>query len=133
VSIIRGHPNYRRMTLDDVLARIINHEMLLEEARCVKKLSKVILSTKKNDIALKPSKKKQVMVESSSEEEQEEDDDEDEEKEYDDEEIALLIKKFNKYMGKRRSFKGYKKERTRSKKSVLQLWKEWTLYYSMSM
>jgi hypothetical protein len=29
VSIIRGDPNHRRMTLDDVLARIVNHELLL--------------------------------------------------------------------------------------------------------
>jgi hypothetical protein len=62
------------MTPDDVLARIINHEMVLEEARFVKNHSKGIVSTKKDDIALKASKKKQVMVESSSEEEQEEND-----------------------------------------------------------
>jgi hypothetical protein len=40
----------------------------------------------------------------------------DEENEYDEEEIALFIKKFNKYMSKRRSFKGDKKERRRSKR-----------------
>jgi hypothetical protein len=33
VSIIRGDPNLRRITPDDVLARIINHELLLEEAK----------------------------------------------------------------------------------------------------
>jgi hypothetical protein len=72
VSIIRGNPNYRRITPNDVLARIINHELLLEEARYVKNLSKGIVSTKKDDIALKiikKSKKKQVLIESSSEEE----------------------------------------------------------------
>jgi hypothetical protein len=35
------------MTPDDVLARIINHEMVLEEARFVKNHSKGIVSTKK--------------------------------------------------------------------------------------
>jgi hypothetical protein len=46
---------------------------------------------------------------SSSEEEQDEDD-EDEEKEYDEEEMALFIKKFNKYISKRRPFKGDKEK-----------------------
>jgi hypothetical protein len=48
---------------------------------------------------------------SSGEEEQDEDD-EDEKKEYDEEEMALFIKKFNKYISKRRPFKGDKKEKT---------------------
>jgi hypothetical protein len=84
----------------------------------VKNLSKGMVSTKKDDItlkAIKKSKKKQILVECSSEEEQEEDD-EDEKKECDEEEIALFIKKFNKYMSKRRPFKGDKKERTRFKR-----------------
>jgi hypothetical protein len=117
VSIIRGYTIYRMLTLDDVLARIINHEILLEEAKYVKNLSKGIVSTKKDDIALKTSKKgkkKQAMVDSSSEEQEEEY--EDETKEYDEEEITLFIKKFNKYMSKRRPFKEDKKERTTSKR-----------------
>jgi hypothetical protein len=118
VSIIRRDPNLKWMTPEDVLARIINYELLLEEVKYVKNLSKGIVSTKKDIIALKASKKskeKQIVVESSSEEEQE-DDDEDEENEYDEEELSLFIKKFNKYMSKRRPFKGDKKERTRSKR-----------------
>jgi hypothetical protein len=94
VSIIRSGPNLKRVTPEDVLARIINHELLLEEARYVKNLSKGILLTKKDIIALKASKKikkKQVVVESSSEEEQE-DDNQDEEKEYDEEDITLFMK-----------------------------------------
>jgi hypothetical protein len=113
VSIIRRNSNLRKMTPDDVLARIINHELLLEEAKYVKNLSKGIMSTKRDDIALKAtkkSKKKQKLVESSSEEQQEED--EDEEKKYDGEEMTLFIKMFNKYMSKRRPFKGDKKNRT---------------------
>jgi hypothetical protein len=90
VSIIRSDPNLKSMKPEDILARIINHELLLEEARYVKNLSKGIVSTKKDVVALKASKKskkKQIQVESSSEEEQDEDE-EDEEKEYDEEEMA---------------------------------------------
>jgi hypothetical protein len=77
------------MTLDDVLARIMNYELLLEEAKYVKNLSKGIVSTKRDDIALKAiktSKKKQILIESSSEKQQEEY--EDEEKEYDEEDMC---------------------------------------------
>jgi hypothetical protein len=58
VSIIRSDPKLKRMTPNDILARIINHELLLEEARYVKNLSKGIVSTKKDGVALKVSKKK---------------------------------------------------------------------------
>jgi hypothetical protein len=57
VSIIRSDPNHTRMKLEDILARIINHELLLEEARYVKNLSKGIVSTKKDVVALNASKK----------------------------------------------------------------------------
>jgi hypothetical protein len=39
VSIIRSDPKLKRMTPEYILARIINHESLLEEARYVKNLS----------------------------------------------------------------------------------------------
>jgi hypothetical protein len=58
VSIIRSDPKLKRMTPNDILARIINHELLLEEARYVKNLSKGVVSTKKDGVALKVSKKK---------------------------------------------------------------------------
>jgi hypothetical protein len=51
------------MKLYDIVARIINHELLLEEARYVKNLSKGIVSIKKDVVALKASmksKKKQI-------------------------------------------------------------------------
>jgi hypothetical protein len=76
VSIIRSDPNHTKMKPKDILGRIINHALLLEEARYVKNLSKGIVSTKKDVVALKASKKskkKQIQVESSSEEEQDED------------------------------------------------------------
>jgi hypothetical protein len=118
VLIIRSDPNHTKMKSEDILGRIINHELLLEEARYVKNLSKGIVSTKKDVVALKASKKskkKQIQVERSSEEEQGEDE-EDEEKEYDEEKMAIFIKKFNKYISKRIPFKGDRKEKTRSKR-----------------
>jgi hypothetical protein len=41
---------------------------------------------------------------------------EEEEKEYDEDEMTLFIKKFNKYISKRRPFKGDRKEKRRSKR-----------------
>jgi hypothetical protein len=55
--------------------------LLLEDAKYVKNLSKGIVSTKKNVVALKASKKskkKQIQVESSSKEEQDEDEEDEE-------------------------------------------------------
>jgi hypothetical protein len=105
VALICQDPTYKRMTSDDMLERIINHEMYIEEANHIKNLYKGVTTTKKQDISLKASnksKKKQIMIESSSEEEEEED----EEKEYDEDEMTLFIKKFNKFISKRRPFKG---------------------------
>jgi hypothetical protein len=48
------------------------------------------------------------MIESPSEDE--------DEKEYDEEEMALFIKKFNKFISKRRPFKENRKEKSRSKR-----------------
>jgi hypothetical protein len=70
VALIRQDPTYKRMTSDDVLGRIINHEIYIEETNHIKNLYKGISTTKKQEIALKASKKsnnKQVVVESSSE------------------------------------------------------------------
>jgi hypothetical protein len=57
VSIIRSDPNHRRIKPKDILATKINHELLLEEARYVKIISKGIVSTKNDVIALNASKK----------------------------------------------------------------------------
>jgi hypothetical protein len=43
VSILRNDPNHRRLTPEDIFARIINHELLIEEARYVNNLSKGIV------------------------------------------------------------------------------------------
>jgi hypothetical protein len=90
ITLIHQDPTYKKMTSDDVLGRIINHEMDIQEANNIKNLYKGILTSKKQDIALKAtnkSKKKKVIIESPSEEEEDDDD----EKEYDDEEMVLFI------------------------------------------
>jgi hypothetical protein len=44
ISLIQQDPTFKNMTLDDVLGKIINHEMLVEEAQHFKNLSKGITS-----------------------------------------------------------------------------------------
>jgi hypothetical protein len=76
-------------------------------------LSNGLVSDKKDNITFKASKKikkKQVVVESSSSSEEDEDSDDD-----DDKGMALFIKKYNKFIAKRRANKGYKGEKPRSK------------------
>jgi hypothetical protein len=57
ISLIQQDQTFKKMTSDDVLGKIINHEMLVEEVKFVKNLSKGIVSTKKDNIVLKASKK----------------------------------------------------------------------------
>jgi hypothetical protein len=74
VALICQDPAYKKMSSDDVLGRIINHEVYIEEANHVKNLSKGITTTRKQEIAFKANKKsknKQEVVESSSKEEEE--------------------------------------------------------------
>jgi hypothetical protein len=117
ISLIQQDPTFKRMTLDDVLGKIINHEMLAEEANHVKNMSKGITSSRKQDIAFKASKKtksKKVVEESSSEEEEDVDSD-DESTKYDPDEMALFIRRFSKMMSKQKFFKGDKKDKFRTK------------------
>jgi hypothetical protein len=110
VALIRQDPTYKKMTSVDMLEWIINHMVYIEEANHIKNLYKGVSTSKKQDIALKASnksKKKKIMIESPSEEE------EDDEKEYDEGEMALFFKKFNKFISKRRPFKGDRKEKLR--------------------
>jgi hypothetical protein len=62
------------MTSDDVLGRIMNHEMNIQEANNIKNIYKGVSTSKKQDIALreKKIKKKKVLIERPSEEEEEE-------------------------------------------------------------
>jgi hypothetical protein len=111
VALIRQDPAYKRMASNDVLGRIINHEMHIEEANHIKNLYKGISTSKKQDIALKASnksKKKKIIIESPSEDDEEVEDDE--------EDMTLFIKKFNKFISKRRPFKGDEKEKPKSKR-----------------
>jgi hypothetical protein len=98
-------PTFKKMTLDDVFGKIINHEMLVKEATHVKNLSKGITSSRKQDIAFKASKKsksKKVIEENSSEEDEDSDD---ESIEYDPNEMALFIRRFSNMMSKQKIFK----------------------------
>jgi hypothetical protein len=47
VALIRQVPTYKRMTSDDVLGKIINHEMHIEEANHIKNLYKGVSTSKK--------------------------------------------------------------------------------------
>jgi hypothetical protein len=116
ISLIQQDPAFKKMTLDDVLGKIINKEMLVEDAQHVKNLSKGIISSRKQDIAfkaIKKSKRKKIVEESSSEEEI--DDSNDESTQYDPEEMTHFIRRFSKLMGKQKFFKGDKKDKSKSK------------------
>jgi hypothetical protein len=115
VALIHQDPTYKKMTSNDVLGRIINHEMYIEEANHIKSLNKDVTTTRKQEIALKANKKSknmQVVVERSSEEEEEEE--EEDSSEDDAEEMTLFMKKFKKYMYKKKFSKGDKKFNTKS-------------------
>jgi hypothetical protein len=74
VALICQGPTYKKMTSDDVLGRIMNHEMNIQEANNIKNLYKGISTSKKQDIALKAtnkSKKKKAIIENPCEEEEE--------------------------------------------------------------
>jgi hypothetical protein len=119
VALIHQDPAYRNMTSDDVLGRIMNHVMNIQEANNIKNLYKGVSTSKKQDIALKAnkSKKKKVLIESPSEQEEEEEEEEEGSKrEYDEDEMTFFIKKFNKFNKKRRPYKGERKEKPRSKR-----------------
>jgi hypothetical protein len=57
IYLIQQDLTFKKMIADDVLGKIINHEMLVEEAQHVKNLSKGIISSRKQDITFKASKK----------------------------------------------------------------------------
>jgi hypothetical protein len=111
MALIRQDLAYKKMTSDDVLGRIMNHDMNIQEANNIKNLYKGISTSKKQDIALKAnkSKKKKVLIENpSEEEEEEEEEEEDNERKYDENEVTLFIK--------RRPYKRERKEKPRSKR-----------------
>jgi hypothetical protein len=102
ISLIQQDPTFKKMTPDDILGKISNNNMLVEEATHVKNISKGITSSRKQDITFKASKKsksKRVVEESSSEEE-EDDDSDDESTGYNSDEMALFIRRFSKMMSK---------------------------------
>ena len=111
-SLIRENPAYKKMTPNDVLGRIINHQMFIEDAMYVKNMANNMEESKKQEVALKASKKskcKHVVVESSSDEEN------DESSDVESDDMALFIRRFKKLM-KNGSNHKKDKSRTRSKK-----------------
>jgi uncharacterized FlaG/YvyC family protein len=91
--------------------------MNIQEANNIKNLHNDVSTSKKQDITLKATNKnknKKVIIESPSEEEEEKEDED--EKEYDEDEVALFIKKLNKFIKNRRPYKGYRREKPRSKR-----------------
>jgi hypothetical protein len=117
ISLIQQDPTFKKMTPDDVLDKIINHEMLVEEAQHVKNLSKGIISSRKQDIAFKASKKRKSkkVIEESSSEKEEYDDSDDESNGYDPDEMTLFNRRFSKMMSKQKFFKGDKNDKFRTK------------------
>jgi hypothetical protein len=47
VALIRQDPVYKKMTSDDMLGRIMNHEMNIQEANNIKNFYKDVSTTKK--------------------------------------------------------------------------------------
>ena len=47
VALIRQDPTYKKMTSDDVLGRIMNHEMNIQEANNIKNIYKGVSTSKK--------------------------------------------------------------------------------------
>lgn len=59
-TLIRESPYYKRMTLKEVLGKIINHKMMEEETKYVKCLSKGVATLKNQDVALKGPRRKKA-------------------------------------------------------------------------
>jgi hypothetical protein len=78
VALIHQDPAYKKMSSDDVLGRIMNHERNSQEDNNIKNLYKGVSTSKKKDIALKEnkSKKNNVLIETLGEEEEEEEEEE---------------------------------------------------------
>jgi hypothetical protein len=113
VALIHQDPAYKRMSFDDMLDRIMNHEMYIEDANHVKNLSKCITITRKQEIAFKATKKsksKQVVVENLSEEKEDSSGS-------DDEDMTLFLKTFKKYVKMKKFIKGDKKLKITTKRT----------------
>jgi hypothetical protein len=57
IVLIHQDPTYKRMSSDNVIGRIMNHEMYIEEGNHVKNVFKYITTTRKQEIAFKANKK----------------------------------------------------------------------------
>jgi hypothetical protein len=89
-------PNYRKVTLEEVFGKIINKDILQEEAKYIMNLSMGIPTDKPQEVALKATKRQKAKV---VKEESSSDDGEDEEKSnLNEKEMALFIQNFKKTM-----------------------------------
>jgi hypothetical protein len=96
VTIIRERPDYKTLTPHDLLGRILAHDMLMQESNDVIQYinQSSTTSIKKEDLALKAKEEEEENRKSKSK------------AEIDDEEMALLVKKFGKFMRRSGFFKG---------------------------
>jgi hypothetical protein len=67
VALIHQDPTYKKMTSNDVLGRIMNHEMNIQKANNIKNLYNGVSTSNKQEIALKTTNKrnkKKAIIES---------------------------------------------------------------------
>jgi hypothetical protein len=112
IFLIQQDSIFKKTTLNNILGKIINHDMLVEEVNHVKNLSKDITSSRKQDITFKASKK---VIEEISSEEEDDDDSDDERTKYDLDDMAFFIRRFSKMKNKQTFFKGDKKNKYRKR------------------
>jgi hypothetical protein len=60
VALIHQDPGYKKMSSNDVLEKIMNNEMDIQDANNIKNLYKGVSTSKKQDIALKANKSKKI-------------------------------------------------------------------------
>jgi hypothetical protein len=60
VALIHQDPAYKKMSSNDVLEKIMNNEMNIQDANNIKNLYKGVSTSKKQDIALKANKSKKI-------------------------------------------------------------------------
>jgi hypothetical protein len=67
VALIHQDPTYKKMTSNDVLGRIMNHEMNIQKVNNIKNLYNGVSTSNKQEIALKTTNKrnkKKAIIES---------------------------------------------------------------------
>ncbi|XP_066165897.1 uncharacterized protein [Oryza sativa Japonica Group] len=91
VSMIRERKDFKRLTPNDILGRIVSHEMQEEEAREVRQMVKNAPMIKNQEVALKANQEEESSCEESE-----------------DEEMAFIVKRFKHFLRKSGYGKGRK-------------------------